>query len=543
MSNLHHEAPKENIVSSGSGPDGVDGTKGNPGQGPSGKVSLVTPRESLIQASNVPENSPETLEPIELTRCWEIETGEQIEDVRGRLRANINFWQQTLEPAPWILDCIRDGYKLPLKVPPGPFLKKNQDSALKNADFVVYALRELEANRCIERVDNKPHFCSPLSVVENIKGKSRLVINLRYLNQFLWKDKFKYEDLRIAMLMFQKDDHMFSFDLKSGYHHIEIYEPHRQYLGFQWAYEGRAQFFVFTVFPFGLATACYAFTKLLLSLVKYWRSHGLRVILYLDDGILSVSGKQAAMEASVRVRQDLARAGLVENVAKSNWHPVQRLTWLGFVIDLEVGQISIPEEKIVALRSLLQLALQFKQIKAKLLASIIGKVISMALGHVSRLMTRSSYSLLNSRRYWCEALTITPEAKQELRFWLDNLDRLNSQGIWHSPSALRVVYSDASDTGYGGYTVEHGCHMAHGLWTQDEATRSSTLQELRAVRLVLESLVEKLRNQRMRWFLDNQNVVRILQNGSKKTDLQGEALAIFSMTIKQQMRIEPEWIP
>jgi len=104
---------------------------------------------------------------------------------------------------------------------------------------------------------------SPTFVVENGKGKLHLVINLRYLNQFLWKDKFKYEDIHIAMLLFQNDDYMFLFDLKSGYHHIEIYEPHRCYLGFQWLFAGRAQFFVFTVLPFGLATACYAFTKLL----------------------------------------------------------------------------------------------------------------------------------------------------------------------------------------------------------------------------------------------------------------------------------------
>ena len=84
---------------------------------------------------------------------------------------------------------------------------------------------------------------------------------------------------------------MLPFDLKSGYHHVEIYEPHRRYLSFQWQYEGRAQFFVFTVLSFGLATACYAFTKLLRPLIRYWRSQGLRVILYLDDGMVAVSGK------------------------------------------------------------------------------------------------------------------------------------------------------------------------------------------------------------------------------------------------------------
>ena len=482
---------------------------------------------------------------LELTRCWEIEGDSQVEDVQGRLKENISFWEQNLEPAPWILDCIKEGYKLPLKTIPGPFLGKNQDSALNHREFVTEALRELELNRCIKKVDEQPHICSPLSVVDNGRGKYRLVINLRYLNQFLWKDKFKYEDLRTAMLMFKQGDFVFSFDLKSGYHHVDIYGPHRNYLGFQWNTVGGSQFFVFTVLPFGLATACYAFTKLLRPLVKYWRKQGLRAIVYLDDGIIAVSGKQAAIETSARVRQDLANAGLVDNMAKSSWLPSQKICWLGFNLDLEVGQIAVPQEKVVALRSLLLSATSAKEIKAKALASIIGKIVSMSLGLglVTRLMTRRLYSLLNSRHYWCESLIIPSDAREELKFWSNNLDNFNGQGIWHSPSAVRVVYSDASDIGYGGYSVEHGYHMAQGLWTQEEAARSSTWRELRAVRMVLESLIEKLRNERVRWFSDNQNVVRILQTGSRKPDLQSEALAIFSLTLQGQVRIDPEWVP
>ena len=382
-------------------------------------------------------------------------------------------------------------------------------------------------------------------MVDNGRRKRRLVINLHYLNQSLWKDKFKYEDLCTAMLMFQKDDYMFSFDLKSGYHHVDIYEPHQQYLGFQWAYEGKPQFFVFAVLPFGLATACYAFTKLLRPLVKYWRWEGLRAIIYLDDGIIAVSGKQTAMEASARVRHDLAKAGLVENTAKCNWLPSQRVTWLGFTLDMAAGQIWVPEEKIVALRSLLQAAVNYQSIKAKPLAIILGKINSMPLdlGPVTRLMRRSLYSLVNSCCYWCEALVITKEAQEELLFWVNHLVKFDGQGIWHSPSAVRVVYSDASNIGYGDYTAEHGCHMANGLWTKEEAGCSSTWRELRAVRIVLESLVEKLKNECVRWFSNNQNVVRILQMGSRKPDLQKEALAIFSIMLKSQIRIMPEWIP
>ena len=44
-------------------------------------------------------------------------------------------------------------------------------------------------------------------------------------------------------------------------------------------------------------------------------------------------------------------------------------------------------------------------------------------------------------------------------------------------------------------------------------------------------------------FQTNQNVVRIVLHGSRKPDLQSEALAIFSIGVKHHIKIEPEWIP
>jgi len=58
---------------------------------------------------------------------------------------------------------------------------------------------------------------------------------------------------------------MFSFDLKSGYHHIAIAQEHQTFLGFSWrALDSIKEiFYVFTVFPFSLSSAPYVFTKVL----------------------------------------------------------------------------------------------------------------------------------------------------------------------------------------------------------------------------------------------------------------------------------------
>ena len=93
----------------------------------------------------------------------------------------------------------------------------------------------------------------------------------------------------------------------------------------------------------------------------------------------------------------------------------------------------------------------------------------LALDPVARLQTRSLYAVLNSRQTWCQLLIITHETKMKMGFWLGQLVCFIGQNIWHSPSAIRVVYSDASDTGYGGYMVEHCCHIAEGQWLPHEA--------------------------------------------------------------------------
>ena len=92
------------------------------------------------------------------------------------------------------------------------------------------------------------------------------------------------------MLLFEKGDYLFSFDLKSGYHHVDIAEVHQKYLGFSWW----GCYYVLTVLLFGLSTACYMFTKLLRPLVRYWHSKGLRLVVYLDDGLGASAGRARA---------------------------------------------------------------------------------------------------------------------------------------------------------------------------------------------------------------------------------------------------------
>lgn len=78
---------------------------------------------------------------------------------------------------------------------------------------------------------------------------------------------------------------------------------------------------------------CSIFTKVMRPLVAHWRAQGLKVVLYLDDGIITHANSGVLAEQGRTVQQDLHHAGFVVNDSKSRWQPVQVLTWLGFEID------------------------------------------------------------------------------------------------------------------------------------------------------------------------------------------------------------------
>ena len=126
---------------------------------------------------------------------------------------------------------------------------------------------------------------------------------------------------------------MFHFDFRSGYHHIDIFEEHQIYLGFSWTKSGVTSYYSFVVLPFGLSTAGYIFTKVCRVLVKNWRANGVKIAIFIDDGIGAAGSQEKSKFASKFVKDSIRRSGFVTNEEKSDWNPTQLAAWLGLVIN------------------------------------------------------------------------------------------------------------------------------------------------------------------------------------------------------------------
>ena len=67
----------------------------------------------------------------------------------------MEFWQ-LIGTLDFILDVIKEGYKIPFISTPPPKQYSNNGSAFREADFVEQAIAELLADNCVEELSSRP---------------------------------------------------------------------------------------------------------------------------------------------------------------------------------------------------------------------------------------------------------------------------------------------------------------------------------------------------------------------------------------------------
>jgi hypothetical protein len=273
------------------------------------------------------------------------------------------------------------------------------------------------------------------------------------------------------------NSYCFKFDLHLAYHHVDIFKPRTDYLGFSWCFGNTVKYSKFVVLPFGLSSACYIFTKLTHPLAKKWRGDGKQITMYLDDGIGVHIDLQVCSTLSDAVRHDLILSGFVPKKEKYMWSPVQQLTILGYFIDTEIHFISIPEErplKVFKTINLIEYKLEtISKVPARLAASLVGQIVSVSyvIGNVTNIMTKYLSIDILDKQSLNSAICLSKESLDQIAFWKRNLRSANLKEFTFDLSCHTIVYSDASNTGYGGYMVENPNDIAHGMWSNNESMK------------------------------------------------------------------------
>ena len=266
--------------------------------------------------------------------------------------------------------------------------------------------------------------------------------------------------------------------------------------------------------------------------------------MYLDDGAGADSSFQEAQEVSDLVRRDVKLTGFVANEIKSQWTPAERGELLGFVLDLFAGTFQVPQRRVDSCLLLKTIVSKGFVASARQLSRFTGLLASMglALGPVVQLWTRSLYRDILSSASWDSPFHMSHDAVCEVLFWCDNFNNSGYPILSASPKPEVLSFSDASESGWGGFTAQVGGKVAVGSWSREETGRSSTFRELQATRRVLESLAPHLKGSEVLHRSDNKNTEVILSIGSRKADLHDEAVSIYKQCRAYDIRLTVEWV-
>jgi hypothetical protein len=399
---------------------------------------------------------------------------------------------------------------------------------------------------------------NPLTVAINGVGKRRLCIDLsRCVNEVNASYKFRIESTLQFLQVVKQGDWLFAFDLKSAYHQIEMFKEHWRFLGLALEIGGVKKFFVFTCLPFGLNDAARALTKLLRFPLQRWRSWGVKAFMHLDDGIGAVQGQGEAQRVSDMVKADLAQFGLMTSEDKCLWTVTQEIEWTGWRINTREFMIYVPERKIVKAEGKLEVLLRRagQVVRVKELASVVGLIISfgLAVGRSARFYTRFS-SIEVARAVeesgWGASLVLSEEVLAEVRFWKENVRKLNGQRIRREAGVQavqpRMLYSDAGGHMAGGCMIVNKEVMEDSVFqvnlAEEEVATSSTYRELRGIEEGFRALGSWIRGKSVRWHCDNWSACKIVEYGSMKPDCHVVAKRINDLIRVLDVNFEIVWL-
>jgi len=348
------------------------------------------------------------------------------------------------------------------------------------------------------------------------------------------------ESIKLVCSLVSKHDYMTSVDLKDAFLHVLIRHSSRKYLQFQW----KGRHYQFRVLPFGLSLAPFVFTKVLKPILRWARRKGIRLTAYLDDLLIVASSKEQSQLHTQMVLERLTSLGFVVNHPKSHLVPTQVIEHLGFTIDSRKMTLAVPPGKVRDLRREACKIYRKGTITLRALSSFIGKALAMTAAVLpARLKTQYLVHLRNDAlqkgKLWTDTITLTEEAKADLRWWEESLQAWNGH-TWINHSPQEEIFTDASDNGWG---IVHNRQTYAGTWSQSDLESHINLKELMVIWHVV--TMPHLQGRRLHIYCDNTTTIAYINRfgGTRSEALMTLANQIWTHCLATGTTISTSYVP
>lgn len=350
----------------------------------------------------------------------------------------------------------------------------------------------------------KGQFISNVFTVPKSDGSYRLVINLKYLNQFVKAEHFKLEDQKTVARVLHHNVYLATLDLKDAYFLVPVALSDRKYLRFTF----RDHFYEFSCLPFGLNCAPLIFTKLLKPVLAFLRNQHLMSVVYLDDFLLLGNSYKECLDNISFTINTLENLGFLINYQKSMLEPTHKCQYLGFVYNSIDLTISLPDKKTSALLKFITSFFKLRRCVIRDFAKLIGKLVSICPAvrygwlHLKSFERARFLALRHSNDNYNDIMEIPTSLSNEFRWWLARIPL--AVNTLKTPNFLLEIFTDASLIGWGAHCAGAS---SHGPWSQEERKMHINYLELKAAFFGIKCFAVNLRNTNILLRIDNTTAI------------------------------------
>ncbi|XP_075783465.1 DNA repair protein RAD51 homolog 2 isoform X1 [Pelodiscus sinensis] len=462
-----------------------------------------------------------------------------------RLRPYQHCWSLIFTDR-WVNDIVVSGYAIPFNsipphFPPSPSLFRDPS----HESLLQQEVSRLLTIGAVERVPIQFRgrgFYSTYFLTQKKSGGWRPILDLRRLNHYLRKQKFKMVTLASIIPALHKGDWFASLDLQDAYFHITIHPAHRRFLRFVVG----AEHYQYRVLPFGLSAAPRVFSKTLAVVAAYLRRLNIAIFPYLDDCLLKAPTREEATWAVTTTTAVFEALGLIINVGKSSLVPSQDLEFIGARLDALSARVYLPATRFQMIRDLV------RTVSIAPRSSILTYL--KLLGHMAATTYVVAHARLHLRslQHWLfkvytpgvHAVSKTVSIPRQVRtslIWWDNPQNLLSGVPFHAQRPTVQITTDASLIGWGAHLQQH---RVQGLWSAQESLLHINLLELRAVSNACRHFLQRIRGHAVHILTDNICTVYYInrQGGARSRSLCAEAIRLWNWAIHHNITLTASYL-
>ena len=452
-----------------------------------------------------------------------------------------------------IITGFQNGFTLGFAGDQMDCLSDNLKTAKQHPDIVRSKIAiELDEGRFMGPFDEPPftNFRSnPMGLVEKKGGSGfRLIHHLSFphgssVNDSIPRDQcsVQYSSIQDAINSITKfDDPVFlaKSDIAHAFRNIPVHPVDYHLLGLQW--EGK--YFYDRCLPMGASSSCAIFEKISTGLEWVLRKNcpGVEIHHVLDDFIFISPQRDLCQQALATFRL------ICQNIAlpvaeEKTLGPSQVLPFLGITLDTIKHEARLPSDKIAKCTSAIKELLASKRVRLKQLLSLLG-LLNFALSVVlpGRPFLRRMYNLTMKVKQLHHYVTISKEAKDDLKLWLSFIENFNGKSFFHTPvllsSSKLKLYTDAS--GSIGYGAIFGSSWLQGTWPPAWRQFNIAVLEFYPIVAALKVWGQALCDKRVLFITDNQAIVAVINNQTTKDK---KLLFLLRILVLQCLRLNIEF--